>query len=265
MHQRGRVKDRRSRTFSRSRIAIQAVLGSASPIRREIQCWSLGAETTKEFVAKLDLQPGQKVLDVGCGIGGGDFYMAENYEVHVVGIDLSINMISFAIERAIGLKCTVEFEVADCTRISYPDGSLDVIYSRDTFLHIHDKPALFKSFYRWLKPGGKLLITDYCKRAGTPSEEFAEYIKHRGYDLHNVEAYGQMIKDAGFSDVIAEDRSHQFMSVLQKELEGVEKEREEFINDFSEEDYNEIVEGWRAKLARCSSGEQRWGLFIAKK
>lgn len=78
-----------------------------------------------------------------------------------------------------------------------------------------------------------------------------------------------MIKDAGFSDVIAEDRSHQvfvmlivtsvrydrtifiqlcglsyklflqyvclqFMSVLQKELEGVEKEREEFINDFSE-------------------------------
>ncbi|XP_019169743.1 PREDICTED: phosphomethylethanolamine N-methyltransferase-like isoform X2 [Ipomoea nil] len=224
-----------------------------------------GLETTKEFVAKLDLQPGQKVLDVGCGIGGGDFYMAENYEVHVVGIDLSINMISFAIERAIGLKCTVEFEVADCTRKSYPDGSLDVIYSRDTFLHIHDKPALFKSFYRWLKPGGKLLITDYCKAAGTPSQEFAEYIKHRGYDLHDVAAYGQMIKDAGFNDVIAEDRSHQFMNVLQKELDTVEKEKEAFIQDFSEEDYNDIVDGWRAKLARSSSGEQRWGLFIAKK
>lgn len=84
----------------------------------------------------LDLQPGQKVLDVGCGIGGGDFYMAENYDVHVVAIDLSINMISFALERSIGLKCAVEFEVADCTKKTYPDGTFDVIYSRDTILHI---------------------------------------------------------------------------------------------------------------------------------
>jgi phosphoethanolamine N-methyltransferase len=93
-------------------------------------------ETTKEFVDKLDVKPGHKVLDVGCGIGGGDFYMAENYDAHVVGIDLSINMVSFALERAIGRKCSVEFEVADCTTKMYPDNTFDVIYSRDTILHI---------------------------------------------------------------------------------------------------------------------------------
>jgi len=94
------------------------------------------AETTKEFVAKLGLKPGQKVLDVGCGTGGGDIYMAENFDVEVVGIDLSINMISLAIERVIGLKCSVEFECADCTKKSYPENTFDVIYSRDTLLHI---------------------------------------------------------------------------------------------------------------------------------
>ncbi|XP_015582654.2 phosphomethylethanolamine N-methyltransferase isoform X1 [Ricinus communis] len=224
-----------------------------------------GVETTKEFVAKLDLKPGQKVLDVGCGIGGGDFYMAENFDVEVIGIDLSINMISFALERAIGLKCAVEFEVADCTKKTYPDNSFDVIYSRDTILHIQDKPALFRSFYKWLKPGGKVLISDYCKSAGTPSSEFAEYIKQRGYDLHDVKAYGQMLKDAGFDDVIAEDRTDQFNQVLKRELDVIEKEKDEFIHDFSEEDYNDIVGGWKAKLIRSSSGEQRWGLFIAKK
>uniref|UniRef100_A0A1J3JVT4 phosphoethanolamine N-methyltransferase n=1 Tax=Noccaea caerulescens TaxID=107243 RepID=A0A1J3JVT4_NOCCA len=224
-----------------------------------------GIETTKEFVEKMDLKPGQKVLDVGCGIGGGDFYMAEKFDVHVVGIDLSVNMISFALERAIGLNCSVEFEVADCTTKEYPDHSFDVIYSRDTILHIQDKPALFRTFFKWLKPGGKVLISDYCRSPKTPSAEFSEYIKQRGYDLHDVQAYGQMLKEAGFNDVIAEDRTEQFMQVLRRELESVEKEKEVFISDFSKEDYDDIVGGWKAKLERTASGEQKWGLFIANK
>ncbi|XP_065635077.1 phosphoethanolamine N-methyltransferase 1-like [Quercus suber] len=102
-----------------------------------------GIDTTKEFVQKLELKPGQNVLDVGCGIGGGDFYMAENFNVDVVGIDLSINMVSFALERAIGLNCSVEFEVADCTKKTYPENSFDVIYSRDTILHIQVRRLFF--------------------------------------------------------------------------------------------------------------------------
>ncbi|CAN6998399.1 unnamed protein product [Brassica oleracea var. botrytis] len=72
-----------------------------------------------------------------------------------------------------------------------------------------------------------------------------------------------MLKDAGFEDVIAEDRTDQFVQVLRRELEKVEKEKEEFISDFSEEDYNDIVGGWKAKLER--SDEQKWGFFIANK
>ncbi|KAJ6811152.1 phosphoethanolamine N-methyltransferase 1-like [Iris pallida] len=224
-----------------------------------------GIDTTKEFVAKLDLKPGQRVLDVGCGIGGGDFYMAENFDVDVVGIDLSINMVSFALERAIGRKCSVEFEVVDCTAKIYPDNTFDVIYSRDTILHIQDKPTLFKNFLKWLKPGGKVLISDYCRKSGKPSEEFSDYIKQRGYDLHDVDAYGQMLKDTGFHGVVAEDRTNQFIDVLQRELDAVERDKESFIADFSQEDYDEIVNGWKAKLKRSSTGEQRWGLFFAKK
>lgn len=62
--------------------------------------------------------------------------MAENFDVEVVGIDLSINMISLAIERAIGLKCSVEFECADCTKKTYPERTFDVIYTCDAMLHI---------------------------------------------------------------------------------------------------------------------------------
>lgn len=129
-----------------------------------------------------------------------------------------------------------------------------------------------------------------------------------------------MLKDAGFSDVIAEDRSHQVIitsvrydlifihqcdlscaiclfTVHERTSEGVRSRGEgkrciyqrllwsmpthpsaicilifhgtnciySSYDECVQEDYNEIVEGWKAKLGRCSSGEQRWGLFIAKK
>ncbi|GJV34265.1 phosphoethanolamine N-methyltransferase [Tanacetum coccineum] len=76
----------------------------------------------------MDLKRGQKVLDVGCGIGGGDYYMADKFGVEVVGIDLSVNMISLALERVIRLECAVEFGVADCTKKSYPNGG--VVYRK---------------------------------------------------------------------------------------------------------------------------------------
>ncbi|CAK9219100.1 unnamed protein product [Sphagnum jensenii] len=224
-----------------------------------------GLETTKEFVKKLELKEGDRVLDVGCGIGGGDFYMAEEYDVEVVGIDLSINMISLALERSIGRKCAIEFEVGDCTKMNFPPSSFDVIYSRDTILHIQDKPTLFKKFYEWLKPGGRLLISDYCRSPSTPSPEFAAYIDQRGYDLHSVEHYGQMLEDAGFENVQAEDQTTQFIEVLNKELTATAEAREKFIEDFSEDDYNYIVRGWESKLKRCGNGEQKWGLFLAYK
>ncbi|KAF2610202.1 hypothetical protein F2Q70_00012950 [Brassica cretica] len=54
-------------------------------------------------------------------------------------------MILFALERAIGFNCLVEFKVADCTTKHYPENSFDVIYSRDTSLHIQHCSRLSSS------------------------------------------------------------------------------------------------------------------------
>ena len=54
----------------------------------------------QELVSRLQLRPGERVLDVGCGTGGGDFLMASGHGASVHGIDLSVNMVLLALERA---------------------------------------------------------------------------------------------------------------------------------------------------------------------
>ncbi|XP_074645106.1 uncharacterized protein LOC141914452 [Tubulanus polymorphus] len=228
-----------------------------------------GIETTKEFLPMLNLQPGQKVLDVGVGIGGSAFLMVDDYDCEVLGIDLSGNMISIGIERVNEERAEntkVLFEVVDATKVQYPENEFDVIYSRDTILHIPDKHALFSSFLKWLKPGGKLLITDYCCSDGTHSEQFQKYVKQRGYTLLSPAAYGKVLEEVGFVNVKAEDRTQMFVDVLKNEVAKTENIKDEFIKEFSESDYLYIVDGWKEKITRASdNGNQRWGLFYAEK
>ena len=88
--------------------------------------------------------------------------------------------------------------------------------SRDTILHIDDKEDLFRKFLYTLKPGGKLMISDYChgdkvvnpqKQTNQPqysqehSQQFKDYVAQRGYKLETVKGYGDVIKKAGFRDV----------------------------------------------------------------
>ncbi|WAR11785.1 PEAMT-like protein [Mya arenaria] len=134
-----------------------------------------GIDTTKDFVSRLDLQPGQVVLDIGCGIGGSAFYMVKEFGVKVVAIDLSANMINIGMDRAREMDINedeVQFEIADATKREYEPNTFDVIYSRDTILHIPDKLALFK-------------------HDGDHSDQFKDYVKQRGYNLLSPARYGK--------------------------------------------------------------------------
>ncbi|KAK8752211.1 hypothetical protein OTU49_012513 [Cherax quadricarinatus] len=187
-----------------------------------------GETTTKDFLIKLGLRPGQQVLDVGCGTGGSAFFMARYYGVYVHGIDLSSNMINLAQERL----------------------------ARED-VNVSDK--------RWLKPGGTLFVTDYCRGDRKHSQEFLDYVKQRGYDLRTVREYEQVLQEAGYTQVEAVDLTKTFISILTTELMYFEPTREAFIKDYSEEEYNEIVDGWKRKVIRCTAGDQAWGMFLAIK
>uniref|UniRef100_A0A8C1WI77 phosphoethanolamine N-methyltransferase n=1 Tax=Cyprinus carpio TaxID=7962 RepID=A0A8C1WI77_CYPCA len=203
-----------------------------------------------------------------------NFYFLKRYSlsidftfgVEVLGMDLSSNMVEIAMERAVKEKLPlVQFEVSDATKRKFPDSTFDVVYSRDTILHIRDKLDLFRKFYSWLKPGGKLLISDYCCGEKPWSPAFQDYVNQRGYILYTPQRYGQFLSEVGFSDVHSEDRTEQFIQVIKAELQRAGEMKEEFIQEFSQEDYDAVINGWAKKLQRCETGDQRWGLFYATK
>ncbi len=215
-----------------------------------------GFASTHDIVPTLDLKPGMKVLDIGSGIGGSAFLMAQEYGVHVHGLDLSHNMLSIANERLAesNLGSLVTFEFGDILE-SKADSIYDIAYSRDAFLHIQDKSRLFEVIKKTLKPNGLLFFTDYCWGEGRHSTEFLDYVTQRGYDLHTVKNYGQLIEQAGFQEVEALDKTKLFGEYLQMELDKLP-------NDGS---IPEIRKSWQEKIVRNQRGEQGWGWFRARK
>jgi phosphoethanolamine N-methyltransferase len=227
-----------------------------------------GAAVVADLAPRLALTPACRVLDVGCGTGGGAMWLASHTGASVHGLDVSVNMVLLAMARAADAgAATVSFEVADAATVPLPDAAYDAVIARDALLHVKDKGALLRKLARALKPGGRLVVTDVCRgdASSPPTTAFAAYIDARGYDLRTVAEYGRLLEGAGFGRVEGEDASARYAAALTDELARLRADKAAFVAEFSEADYDAVAGGWEDKLARVGAGEQRWGVFCAVK
>ena len=219
-----------------------------------------GRAMAVEMIGRLGLAPAARVLDVGCGLGGSAFVMAQEFGLRVDGIDLSKNMLEIANKklRTRDLNDQVKLEWGDCLQLERDD-YYDAIYSRDVFLHIQDKTRLFAVLKSALRTGGQLLFTDYCCGPQPWSDDFSAYVADRGYCLHTPEEYSALLGDAGFKQVEAEDISARFIDILHSDLQRID------ALDVEATVRTKLKQGWQQKLRRSNAGDHRWGLFSAVK
>lgn len=114
-----------------------------------------------EINKRMDLALGNKVLDLGCGIGGAAFPIADACGPTglVAGVDISSALIDVAKRRA-GNRPGLEFRVGDACAVPYPDGFFDVARSERLFLYLPDRLAAIHDMKRVVKPGGRVWLID---------------------------------------------------------------------------------------------------------
>lgn len=112
--------------------------------------------------AQLQLDGGQRLLDVGCGLGDAARTLAEDLSEagEVVGIDLSSAMLEVARSRSAGLHCRVRFSEGDAVALDEPDDRYDVVRSERTLQWLADPAAAVTEMARVVRPGGRISLID---------------------------------------------------------------------------------------------------------
>lgn len=115
------------------------------------------------------LQPGERVLDIGCGTGASLIRAAEavGETGHVLGADISTPFVDRARTRTAGLP-QVEAIVADAQTHDFEPGRIDAIISRFGVMFFEDTRAAFANMARALRPGGRMVFAAWGRLANNP-------------------------------------------------------------------------------------------------
>ena len=112
--------------------------------------------------AHLTLARGERLLDVGCGLGEAALGLAVDLgdSGEVVGVDASERMLRVARSNAVAAPCRVRFAVGDACALDEPDGSFDVARSERTLQWLADPAAAVAEMVRVVRPGGRISLID---------------------------------------------------------------------------------------------------------
>lgn len=115
---------------------------------------------TDSLATLADIQRGQHVLDVGCGMGGSSIRLARQRHCDVTGITLSGVQRRWASMAGLlnGVTRSVRFRRVDAELVTFAPASFDVVWSIECTEHLFDKGAFFHRAAGWLRPGGRIAI-----------------------------------------------------------------------------------------------------------
>ena len=188
----------------------------------------LGREQSfREYIIDLaELQPGESVLDVGCGTGTLTILAKQRLgqSSEVVGLDASDEMLAVARRKAADKQVSIEFHFAPVEKMPIEDDHFDVVLSS---LMLHHLPAETKregiiEIARVLKPGGRLVAVDFNLQRGGLLGRITEAVRGGEMLKENLELVQMIMSEAGFAKIKTGKSGYPFIYYLMGKIEHCE-------------------------------------------
>jgi phosphoethanolamine N-methyltransferase len=135
-----------------------------------------GPREAAEIVRGLDLKDAL-VLDIGCGTGGPAVVLSRDMGARVVCVDVEPQLIErarrLANEDSVGDR--IEFRLMEPERLPLDSETFDIVFSKDSLIHVEDKRAMYADIVSVLKPGGVFAASGWL--SGDDAAEDPDFIK----------------------------------------------------------------------------------------
>ncbi len=174
---------------------------------------AIAGPVSADLLRAAELQPDDRVLDVGCGTGLIARRAAATVgdRGSVAGIDVSADMIEVAESLAVGDGAPIEWHQGDAASLPFPDGSFDVVLCQMSLMFVEDRQAAMSEMHRVLAQGGRVLIS--TPGSIQPTFELMEQaiVEHISPDLagfvrmvfsmDDPAVHDELLREAGFDEV----------------------------------------------------------------
>ena len=227
----------------------------------------------ERLAERARIPQGACVLDIGCGLGGSAFWLADQFDCKVTGMTISPVQARMANKKAKdrGLSDRVQFQVKDANEWQPQPESVDMVWIMESSEHFRNKKEFFERCASVLKPGGVLALCAWLRRDGPPmSDDEQKLVATIGEamlsaSLDSLSDYQEWMREAGFTIVTAEDITRYVERTWEQCTRMAERLPIKYLLRFTSASTRRFVQSFRLMKQAYAEGAMAFGLFVAKK